>query len=81
LTLRRFSIMPQVSARFPDELVEEIDQAAARLQRTRAELVRQAVEYYLDDLEDLRLGLERLQDPADAVLDWDEVRRGLLDQD
>lgn len=73
--------MPQVSARFPDELVEEIDQAAARLQRTRAELVRQAVEYYLDDLEDLRLGLERLQDPADAVLDWDEVRRGLLDQD
>jgi RHH-type transcriptional regulator, rel operon repressor / antitoxin RelB len=73
--------MPQVSARLPEELVEEIDRAAGRLQRTRAELIRQAVEYYLDDVEDLHLGLERLQDPADPVLDWDEVKRGLLDQD
>lgn len=71
----------QVSARFPEELVEEIDRAADRLQRTRAELIRQAVEYYLDDLEDLHLGLERLQDPSDPILDWDEVKRGLLDQD
>lgn len=73
--------MPQVSARLPEELVEEIDRAAGRLQRTRAELIRQAVEYYLDDVEDLHLGLERLQDPSDPVLDWDEVKRGLLDQD
>ena len=33
------------------------------------------------DLEDLRLGLERLQDPADSILDWEDVRRELLDQD
>jgi RHH-type transcriptional regulator, rel operon repressor / antitoxin RelB len=73
--------MTQITARLPDELVAQIDEAAARLRRSRAQLVRQAVEYYLDDLEDLRLGLERLQDPADPVLDWSEVRRGLLDQD
>lgn len=71
--------MAQVTARMPDSLVREIDDAARRLQRTRAELLRQAVEYYLADLEDLTLGLERLQDPADPVLDWDEVRRELLD--
>jgi RHH-type rel operon transcriptional repressor/antitoxin RelB len=58
-----------------------MDQAAHRLHRTRAEIVRQAVEYYLNDLEDLHQGLERLQDPADALLDWEEVRRELLDQD
>ncbi|MEA2559022.1 MAG: RHH-type transcriptional regulator, rel operon repressor / antitoxin RelB [Acidobacteriota bacterium] len=73
--------MPQVSARLPGELVEEIDRVAGRLHRTRAEVIRQAVEYYLDDVEDLHLGLERLQDPSDPVLDWDEVKRGLLDQD
>lgn len=73
--------MPQISARLPGELVEEIDEAARRLERTRADVIRQAIEYYLDDLEDLRLGLERLQDPADPVLDWEEVRRQLLDQD
>jgi RHH-type transcriptional regulator, rel operon repressor / antitoxin RelB len=73
--------MPQVSARLPSELIEEMDRTADRLHRTRAEIVRQAVEYYLDDAEDLHQGLERLQDPADPLLDWDEVRRELLDQD
>lgn len=69
--------MPQLSARFPPELVEELDRAASRLHRTRTEVIRQAVEYYLDDVEDL----ERLQDPSDPVLDWEDVKRELLDQD
>lgn len=71
----------QVTARMPEELVGEIDRAADRLKRTRADVIRQAVEYYLEDLEDLTLGLERLQDPADPILDWEEVRRGLVDSD
>jgi RHH-type rel operon transcriptional repressor/antitoxin RelB len=73
--------MPQVTARLPEPLVKEMDRAAKRMRRTRADLIRQAVEYYLDDLEDLKLGLERLQDPADPVLDWQDVRRELLGQD
>ncbi len=73
--------MSQITARVPDELVRQIDAAAAQLKRSRAQVVRQALEYYLEDLEDLRLGLERLQDPADPILDWDDVRRELLDQD
>jgi RHH-type transcriptional regulator, rel operon repressor / antitoxin RelB len=60
--------MTQITARLPDELVAQMDEAAARLRRSRAQLVRQAIEYYLDDLEDLRIGLERLRDPADPVL-------------
>jgi transposase len=71
--------MTQVSARLPDELVRSVDRAARRLKRTRAEIIRHALEYYLEDQEDLALALERLQDPADPVLDWDEVKRGLLD--
>ena len=74
------STMPQVSARLPDELVERMDEVAARLNRTRANFIRQAIEYYLADIEDLRLGLERLQDPADPVSEWEDVRRELLDQ-
>lgn len=73
--------MTQVTARLPDELVEKIDEAARRLNRSRAQVMRRAIEYYLDDHEDLRLGLEQLNDPADPVLDWDEVKRGLLDPD
>lgn len=75
------NVMPQITARLPEELVREMDEAAAQLQRSRAQLVRQAIEYYLDDLEDLKLGLERLQDPADPILDWKQVRGSILDQD
>lgn len=73
--------MTQVTARLPAELVQEIDRAASQLSRSRAQVVRQAVEYYLDDFEDLRLALDRLNDPADPLLDWEDVKRDLLDQD
>jgi RHH-type transcriptional regulator, rel operon repressor / antitoxin RelB len=73
--------MAQITARIPDDVVRQLDEAAARLKRSRAQVVRQALEYYLDDLEDLKTGMERLQDPADPILDWDEVRRELLDPD
>ncbi|SFD84156.1 YlcI/YnfO family protein [Nitrosomonas sp. Nm166] len=42
-----------ISARLPDELVAALDEAAAKLHRTRADVIRQAVEYYLDDFEDI----------------------------
>jgi len=73
--------MSQITARLPDSLLKELDSASSRLNRTRAQVVRQAIEYYLDDLEDLHLALDRLQDPSDAVLDWADVKRDLLDQD
>lgn len=73
--------MPQITARLSEEIVRELDSAAARLKRSRAEIVRKAILYYLEDLEDLRLGLETLADPDDPLLDWAEVRRELLDPD
>jgi RHH-type transcriptional regulator, rel operon repressor / antitoxin RelB len=73
--------MTQISARLPQQLVEKIDRAASELNRSRAQIVRQALEYYLEDVEDLRVAVERLNDPADVVLDWEEVKRGLLDKD
>lgn len=72
--------MSQITARLPDELVLSLDNAAAELRRTRAEVVRQAIEYYLEDFEDLNLALQALRDPADAVLDWEAVKHELLNQ-
>ena len=46
-----------------------------------ARRIRQAIEYYLADIDELRLGLKSLKDPADPVLDWDEVKRDLLAAD
>ena len=73
--------MAQITARVPDEVAEALDLAAATLNRSRAEVIRQALESYLEDFDDLTVALERLRDPSDPVLDWDEVRRELLDPD
>ena len=73
--------MSQITARLPDAVVEALDVAASRLKRSRAEIVRQAIERYLEDFDDLSIAVERLQDPSDPVLDWDQVRRELLDPD
>ena len=72
--------MSQITARLPAELVASLDAAAAELRRTRAEVVRQAIEYYLEDFEDLNLALQASRDPADAVLDWETVKNELLNQ-
>jgi RHH-type rel operon transcriptional repressor/antitoxin RelB len=73
--------MSQITARLPEDLLSSLDAAAVRLRRTRAEVVRQAVEYYLNDVEDLSRALDALQDPADPVLDWKQVKRELLNLD
>ncbi len=71
----------QITVRLPDEQTAALDAAAAALKRSRAEVVRQAVEQYLEDFDDLSVAVERLRNPADPVLDWDEVRRDLLGSD
>lgn len=71
----------QVTARLPDPVVEALDSAATELRRSRADVIRLAVEHYLEDFDDLSAAIDRLRDPTDPVLNWDEVRRDLLDTD
>ena len=73
--------MIQITARIPDDVIAELDEAASRLKRSRADLVRHAIERYLEDFQDLSLAVQRLQDPSDPVLDWDEVRDELVSSD
>ncbi len=74
--------MPQqVTARLPDPMVEALDRAARQLRRSRADVIRLAVECYLENFDDPSVAIDRLRDPGDPVLDWDRVRRALLDRD
>ena len=71
----------QVTARLPEELGAELDAPAQRLNRCRVDVIHQAIECYIDDIEDLRAGVAALKDSADPVLDWSEVRDALLAAD
>jgi RHH-type transcriptional regulator, rel operon repressor / antitoxin RelB len=71
----------RITVRLPEELVAALDDAASQLRRSRSGVVRQAIEYYLDDFEDVAAAIQALQDPSDPVLDRDTVRRDLLGRD
>jgi len=73
--------MGQITTRLPEDIVTALDHAAQVLRRPRAEIVRLAIERYLEDFADLSIAVERLRDPSDAVLDWEGVRDALLRQD
>jgi RHH-type rel operon transcriptional repressor/antitoxin RelB len=73
--------MVQITARITEKLVKSLDRAAHGLGKSRAEVVRVAIEHYLSEYEDLELALSRLRDPSDPVHDWDEVRDELLSSD
>lgn len=73
--------MNQITARLPETVVAALDEAASQLRRSRADVIRQAIERYLEDFDDLTVAVERLRDPTDPVLDWERVRRELLDSD
>ncbi|GAB4173425.1 MAG: hypothetical protein Kow00100_15060 [Geothermobacteraceae bacterium] len=73
--------MPQITARLPDEVVAALDRAAQQLHRSRADIVRQAIESYIEDFDDLNVAIDRLRDPADETIDWQEARRALLAED
>lgn len=73
--------MTVVSARLPDELVRSIDETARSMNRSRAEIIRKAVELYLADVEEQWSTLDRLSLPTGLTFDWDEVEQTLLAKD
>ena len=79
VTVCRKDAMNQITARLPDGLAEELNAAAFRLKSSRSESIRQAIELYLEEIEDLEAAAERLRDPNDPVLDWDQVKREIRD--
>lgn len=73
--------MPYITARFPDELIAELDRTANDVRRARSDLIREAVERYLESLKEVRLALERTERAEwteERVVDIDVIKRHLV---
>lgn len=73
--------MSQIIARVPNAVVEALDAVAEKSNRSRADIIRQALEHYLEDYDDLEIALDRLQDQSDPVLEWPPTKNDLLSSD
>lgn len=71
----------QVTARLPNPVVEALDRVATQLHRSRADVIRLAIDRYIEDFDDLSVALDRLRDPSDPEKDWEQVRSAFLDTD
>ena len=70
--------MANVAAtRIPQTTIDALDAIARERRRTRAAIVREAVDVYLARWADYGIGLDRLADPNDEIVDaasfWSEV--------
>jgi len=74
-----------VATRFPESVIAELDEVARERKRTRAEIIREAVDIYLREWADYAIALERLRDAHDPILPaeefWAEVEEGTAGRD
>jgi len=63
-----------ITVRVPDNLADQLDELAVSLDRSRAYLVKKAMEMYLSEYADYLIALERLRDKDDDILTSQEMK-------
>lgn len=66
-----------VSIRLPDRLAKELDHISDETERPRSFHVQKAIEAYVEDFADLRVALDRLQNPKDVLVSGKDLRKSL----
>ena len=73
--------MKRIATHLPDSLADKLNATVARLDCNRSEVVRQAIEFYLEEIDDVEEAARRLRDADDPPLDWEQVKRELFASD
>lgn len=73
----RSSKMQTISARVPDDIVKQLTVLAKETERTVSFHVIKALEYYLSELVDLQIALDRINDPTDELVSLEEAKKEL----
>jgi RHH-type rel operon transcriptional repressor/antitoxin RelB len=63
-----------IAIRLPEELENKLSLLAEKTKRSKSFYVREAIEYYLQDMEDYYLGMEILKNPG-QIYSMEEVRK------
>jgi predicted DNA-binding protein len=62
-----------ISLRVEGDLKRRVDEVARHTGRSKAWVIRKAVDLYLEDIEDIEMSEQRLANPKDNVISSDEL--------
>ncbi|MFT4058022.1 MAG: ribbon-helix-helix protein, CopG family [Legionella sp.] len=65
-----------IAIRLPDELEHELAETAKKARRSKSFIVREAIKYYLEDLNDYYVGMEALRNTK-HIYSAEEIRKEL----
>ncbi len=64
-----------ISLRLPDHLADELNNIARETERSKSFHIQKAIELYLQERADLQIAMDRLNDPADVLIDNQTMRK------
>jgi predicted DNA-binding protein len=66
-----------ISFSLDEELIKKIDEISRVSERTKSWLVKNAIENYLEEIEDVEIAYRRSQDSEDSFISEQELRNSL----
>jgi len=67
-------ISTSVSIRLPDDMADTLKSLSETIDRSKAYIIKKALQAYLEDYSDYLIAQERLNDKNDKVISCDEMR-------
>jgi RHH-type rel operon transcriptional repressor/antitoxin RelB len=67
-------ISTSVSIRLPDDMADNLKSLSETIDRSKAYIIKKALQAYLEDYSDYLIAQERLNDKNDRVVSCDEMR-------
>ena len=64
-----------ISFRLPEHLADELENIARETERSKSFHIQKAIELYLQERVDLQIAVDRLNDPADVLIDNQTMRK------
>ncbi|MHB8117665.1 MAG: type II toxin-antitoxin system RelB family antitoxin [Methanothrix sp.] len=74
-------ISTSVSIRLPDDMADSLKSLSETIDRSKAYIIKKALQAYLEDYSDYLIAQERLNDKNDKVVSCEEMREFLGLQD
>jgi RHH-type rel operon transcriptional repressor/antitoxin RelB len=68
---------PAISIRLPKDLVDKLDSLADETERSRADIIKEALELYTEDYADLQIAMNRLRDKTDPIVSCKDFKKAI----